>query len=317
MILHTKDAESNVIIAKSTKETENKETMEVNKIIKPEWFEKYAVIPFAIFREKGVSMAASGLYAWLFSHERDQEITMKFIAGHFKDGKDAISSKIKELESLGFLKREEVRINGRFAGYNYHLDLPNRSGKTVAENTVAVNPQQSNIHYNVQDNVQYNIQYKSNIPQNVLDAFPHFKNLFEDRYHPKSKHQEQKWIECLDKIQRIDGYDLREVYQVAQELRNDDFWKVNFLSLLKLRNRDKNGILYVDRFMAMKQSKKPKAYKMISNLIKFYLYKDPSGRELIGAKTLKSELDGLALKNKLGEDEYRNLHKYLSNVGNQ
>ena len=261
--------------------------MEVNKIIKPEWFEKYAVIPFAIFREKGVSMAASGLYAWLFSHERDQEITMKFIAGHFKDGKDAINSKIKELESLGFLKREEVRINGRFAGYNYHLDLPNHSGKTVAENTVAVNPPQSNIHYNIQDNVQYNIK-ESNIPQNVLDAFPHFKNLFEDRYHPKTKLQEQKWIECLDKIQRVDGYDLREVYQVAQDLRNDDFWKVNFLSLLKLRNRDKNGILYVDRFMAMKQSKKPKAYKMISNLIKFYLYKDPSGRGLIGAKTLKS-----------------------------
>ena len=316
MILHTKDALSNVIIAKSTKETENKETMEVNKIIKPEWFEKYAVIPFAIFREKGVSMAASGLYAWLFSHEKNQEITMKFIAGHFKDGKDAINSKIKELESLGFLKREEVRINGRFAGYNYHLDLPNHSGKAVAEKAVAVNPPQSNIHYNVQDNVQYNIQ-ESNIPQNVLDAFPHFKNLFEDRYHPKTKHQEQKWIECLDKIQRVDGYDLREVYQVAQDLRNDDFWKVNFLSLLKLRNRDKNGILYVDRFMAMKQSKKPKAYKMISNLIKFYLYKDPSGRELIGAKTLKSELDGLALKNKLGEDEYRNLHKYLSNVGNK
>ena len=315
MILHTADVRINVIIAKSTKETENRETMEVNKIIKPEWFEKYAVIPFEIFRKKGVSMAATGLYSWLFSHEKNQDITMQFIAGHFKDGKDAINSKIKELESLGFLKREEVRIGGRFAGYNFHLDLPNHSGKTVAEKTIAVNPPQSNIHYNIQDNVQYNIQ-ESNIPQNVLDAFPHFKNLFEDRHHPKTESQEKKWIECLDKIQRIDGYDLREVYQVAKDLRKDDFWKVNFLSLLKLRNRDKNGILYVDRFMAMKQSKKPKAYKMISNLIKFYLYKDPSGKELIGAKTLKSELDGLALKNKLGDNEYHNLHKYLSNVGN-
>ena len=312
MILHTADVRINVIIAKSTKETENRKTMEVNKIIKPEWFEKYAVIPFEIFRKKGVSMAATGLYSWLFSHEKNQDITMQFIAGHFKDGKDAINSKIKELESLGFLKREEVRIGGRFAGYNFHLDLPNHSGKTAAEKTIAVNPPQSNIHYNIQDNVQYNIQ-ESNIPQNVLDAFPHYVDLFDKKHQPRTNYQKNKWLECLEKIQRIDGYDLRELYQVVKRLREDQFWQTNFLSLLKLRNRDKNGILYVDRFMAMKSNEKPKAYKMIPNLIKFYTYKDPAGKQLIGAITKGAELDDFALAYKLGIEEYQNLFKYLQN----
>ena len=157
--------------------------MKINKIIKPDRFEKYTIIPFEIFRTKGISMAASGLYGWLFSHDKDQEMTMQFISGHFKDGRDAITSRIKELESLGFLNREEVRIDGRFAGYNYHLCLPSDKDSTITEKTesvktetekpVAANPKQSKIMYNniynnniqdnVQDNVQYNIQ-ESNIP---------------------------------------------------------------------------------------------------------------------------------------------------------
>lgn len=310
--------------------------MKINKVIKPDRFEKYTIIPFEIFRTKGISMAASGLYGWLFSHDKDQEMTMQFISGHFKDGRDAITSRIKELESLGFLNREEVRIDGRFAGYNYHLCLPSDKDSTITEKTesvktetekaVAANPKQSKIMYNniynnniqdnvqdnVQDDVQYNIQI-SNIPKNVLDAFPHYVDLFDKKHQPRTNHQKNKWLECLEKIQRIDGYDLRELYQVVKRLREDQFWQTNFLSLLKLRNRDKNGILYVDRFMAMKSNEKPKAYKMIPNLIKFYTYKDPAGKQLIGAITKGAELDDFAIAYKLGIEEYQNLLKYLQN----
>ena len=292
--------------------------MVVNRIYKPDHFDRFAVIPTDIFRKKGITMAASGLYCWLFSHDANQKMTMAFIQGHFKDGKDAITTKIKELESFGFLNREEVRENGKFSGYNFRLIVPTIAEKTVAGKTAAVNPHQSNIYnniqYHVQDNIQDNVQYhnkESNIPQSVKTALQHFIILFPKKYQPKTDAQKLKWANCLERIERIDGYDLRKVYEMVKKMREDQFWSGNFLSILKLRNKDKNGILWVDRFMDMQKSGKPQAFKMIPNLIKFYKYNDPAGKPMIGAITKGAELDDFALVYKLGTTEYENLKKYL------
>ena len=290
--------------------------MVVNRIYKPDHFDRFAVIPTDIFRKKGITMAASGLYCWLFSHDAKQKMTMAFIQGHFKDGKDAITSKIKELESLGFLKREEVRENGKFSGYNFRMIVPTIAEKTATGKTAAVNPHQSNIY--IQDHVQDNVQYhnkSNNIPQSVETALQHFILLFPKKYQPTTDAQKLKWAQCLERVERIDGYDLRKVYEMVKKMREDQFWSGNFLSLLKLRNKDKNGTLYIHRFMDMQKSNKPQAYKMIPNLIKFYQYKDPAGKPMIGAITKKSELDDFALVYKLGTQEYENLKKYLDGKG--
>ena len=67
--------------------------MKYNIIIKPSKFDRFTVIPNYILRDKGVSVGATGLYAWLFSHDSDQQITVEFISGHFKESKSAISKK--------------------------------------------------------------------------------------------------------------------------------------------------------------------------------------------------------------------------------
>ena len=306
--------------------------MQINKIYKPDHFDQYTIIPLAIFRQKGITMAASGLYAWLFSHDSNHDITMTYIGGHFKDGKDAINSRIKELETLGFLVRESVRENGKFAGYNFRMCVPSTiAEKTVAGKTAAGNPQQSNNIYNIYNNnikdniqdhvqtlVQDNVQYHNKtyiIPQTVKTALDHFILLFPKKYQPTTDAQKLKWAQCLERVERIDGYDLREVYKMAKKLREDQFWSGNFLSLLKLRNKDKNGILYIHRFMDGQKTDKPQAYKMIPNLIKFYKYNDPAGKPMIGAITKNAELDDFALVYKLGTTEYQNLKKYLDAKG--
>jgi predicted transcriptional regulator len=106
--------------------------MEYNKIYKPKKFERFTVVPNAIFRHKGISATATGLYCWLFSHDSKTEMTVSFICGHFKEGKDAINKRIKELIEAGFLVRVEVRKGGKFAGYNYHLN-DTAGGKTATE----------------------------------------------------------------------------------------------------------------------------------------------------------------------------------------
>lgn len=217
--------------------------MEFNKIYKPSKFEKFTIVPSFIFRHKGISIGATGLYCWMFSHSSKQQITIEFIADHFKEGRDTIRNRIKELIDNGFLIKENIRDKGKFVGINYYLNEKPFSKKPKTEKPEPVNSPQSNIIYN-----DINI-YISNISNNVLKSYVHFIELFPEKYRPKTQTQLKNWIHCLDKIERIDKYNLKQVYLACEYFRKHEFWKNNFYTILKLRNQDKNGIKFIHRFI--------------------------------------------------------------------
>jgi hypothetical protein len=306
--------------------------MEINKIYKPKKFDFFTIIPNNIFRHKGISASATGLYCWLFSHEAKTEMTVEFICGHFKDGKDAINNRIKELIESGFLVRKEMRNGGKFAGYNYYLnDKPtdtnkthrngkNRGGLTATVKPGPVNPQQSNtINTNVitnKRNTNVRSATKSKTPlynEKTIKAFPHFVDLFPIQYKPKGENQENKWLDCLDKLQRIDKYDLRDIYEVTKSLRSDEFWQTNFLSILKFRNLDKNGIKYIDRFMLNQKAKsKPVGHSKVKGLINYFIYNNPAdGTKELGAKTKAGQLFEFHIKQLMQTDEFNELKDYV------
>ena len=70
----------------------------------------------------------------------------------------------------------------------------------------------------------------------------------EDIVSKLTKQEANKWNDCIDKLIRIDKKQKKEIEEVVKWARNDDFWKRNFLSLLKLRKKDSNGIMYYDVF---------------------------------------------------------------------
>jgi predicted transcriptional regulator len=306
--------------------------MEINKIYKPKKFARFTIVPNAIFRYKDISASATGLYCWLFSHEDKTEMTVQFICGHFKDGKDAINKRLKELIDKGFLVRKELRNGGKFAGYNYYLnDKPidttkshrngkNRDGKTAAVKPGPVNPQQSNtINTNVitnKRNTKEETNTKSKTPtynEIVIKAFPHFVELFPIEYKPKGESQKKRWLDCLDKLQRIDKYDLRDVYEVTKSLRNDEFWQTNFLSILKFRNLDKNGIKYIDRFMINQKAKtKPVGFSKVKGIIEYFIYKSAAdGTKELGAKTKGGQLFEFHIKQLMHTNEFDELKNYV------
>ena len=249
--------------------------MEVNKIYKPQRFDNYTVIPSAIFRHQGISVGATGLYCWLFSHKSGFTITVQYIIGHFKEGKDSINARIKELVAVGFLVRKEVRQNGKFAGYNYFLnDTPTTvaektvTGKTAAENTVAVNPQQSNsIYNNIYNNNNSTIIDNNKVLLNkvkgkiekpkktfadfdppIQSCFLNIVELFPEETRPKTKDAKRKWVQIIDDLWRKDKHHPRKVYILTQRARQDNFWAQNYLSITKLRKRNKDDIKYIDLF---------------------------------------------------------------------
>jgi hypothetical protein len=70
-----------------------------------------------------ISWKAKGIYSYL-KMIQDVGLTCSIseLMGNAKDGKEAVQSGIKELETYGYLKRTPVQDeDGRFIGYDYHV----------------------------------------------------------------------------------------------------------------------------------------------------------------------------------------------------
>ncbi len=268
--------------------------MKFNVIIKPKKFDRFTVVPNYILRHKGISVGATGLYCWLFSHDANQKITVEFICGHFKENQTAIRNKINELIENNYLVRSRVYKDGKIIGMNYILKAENLN----SENLNKDNQAQSNTN---------NIYNNSNT--NIL---PHFIKLFPKKFQPKTESQIKKWNKILDQVQRLDGYDIRELYKIVKYIREHNFWKDQFLSLPKLRNLDKNGDKWVHRFDAIhKLENKPKCYNKIKNLVQYTIYKDIDNNDKLGAITKTAKLNEYNLSQILDEHEIDELKKYL------
>jgi len=62
---------------------------------------------------------------------------------------------------------------------------------------------------------------------------------------------QDKWLDCYDKLIRIDKYSEDDILSIVKEYRSDgNWWKDsgNFESLIKLRKKNKDGIKYIDLF---------------------------------------------------------------------
>jgi len=292
--------------------------MKLNRIIKPSKFDNFTIVPNAIFRHEGISQQATGLYCYLFSHKSDQVITINFITNHFKNGRDAVRSAISELESLGYLHREQLCQNGKIVAYNYILkDAPltekPSTGKPSPGKPSPDNPIQSNTITSISinnTNNNNNNKYICTKSENVEKAYTHFVQLFPERYRPKTPATIEKWKVCLDRIERIDGYDLRKVYEVCKQLRQDQFWSENFLSVLKLRNNDKNGIRYVDRFMERNALRtRPTALNKLKGVKDLVPYLE-DGVKMVKAYTNNGVIQDFNLRMNLTPAEYKEILEY-------
>ena len=100
-------------------------------------------------RNRKLSLKAKGLLSLMLSLPEDWDYTTKGLAHICKDGIDAISTALKELEQQGYLTRERVRLpSGRLGDIEYTiheqpvtLDIPPNSPKR--ENPRQVNPGQA------------------------------------------------------------------------------------------------------------------------------------------------------------------------------
>ena len=89
------------------------------------------------------------------------------------------------------------------------------------------------------------------IPAEIKKAAVIFANKFAGSLKGKIKMTNvvyNTWITTFLDLWRLDNRKVEEIFAVTRWARQNDFWAVNFLSATKLRNKNKEGIMYYDIF---------------------------------------------------------------------
>jgi hypothetical protein len=317
--------------------------MKTGLIKKPKDFTNFTVVPNPILRDKNLTMGAVGLYCFLFSHTSEFSISIEFIIGAFQDGKSAVKSKIKELETAGYLIRERVKGDkGLFIGYNYELVLEpadrlsdnGLSGRTVyvqPDNRPHTNRLQSNTNTNSTVNTkeiekERNTTAKAKKPSPakfsdlVENAFAPYLELFKgEKTLPKNESQKIVWKNTLAWFEKND-YDLREIYLAVKWARKDPFWSANVLSIPALKTA-RNGIRKIDNLMAkyriaIKQENKPKAMGYLKGVKEWFLKTNALGNVEVQALLYNGDVinEFLISQNvQFSSNDITEIYNYLKN----
>jgi len=98
-------------------------------------------------------------------------------------------------------------------------------------------------------NVNNNKNVKERIySDEILNFYNEIINLFPERTRPKNDSTRSKWLETVSKLQSIEKYSLLEIKKIIKFTRKHSCWAKNILSLNKLRNKNKEGTMYIDVF---------------------------------------------------------------------
>lgn len=81
--------------------------------------DKYTVIDNAVFMDNSISYKAKGLLCQMLSLPDGWQFSIEGLAALSSDGKASVSSALKELEEAGYLRREQIKEDGRYAGVDY------------------------------------------------------------------------------------------------------------------------------------------------------------------------------------------------------
>ena len=125
-----------------------------------------------------------------------------------------------------------------------------------------------NVNVNVND-INISSSTKNEFSQDVIKTFDYVIKFFEGTK-PSDEKQKVKWLDCIDKLNRIDGLSFRDICRIVKFAKEDAFWDKNFLSILKLRTKNKEGIFYWNVFKEKSEPQKQEPTNLNSSFYRVY-----------------------------------------------
>lgn len=175
---------------------------------------------------------------------------------------------LKELINIGFV---ETKLKGVPAKLHFKI-VENKILKFL-NTSIEKNQKQDLENFETNKNINNNNKLDNNKngklpfpepPKKNIEVFSNevnayynkILNFFPPQLHPNEK-QKTKWQDVLDKLNRIDGIPFETIEEIVKWAREDIFWSSNFLSLLKLRKTNKDGVKYIIVFNEGMNKNKP------------------------------------------------------------
>ena len=168
--------------------------MEVIRVIKNK---NYTTISNHLFKNKGISLKAKGLMAYLLSLPNDWNLSINGIVACSKEGRRSIGNTIKELISAGYIERNQIRDKGKFIGYDYFVfEQPKRpfaaTDKSFTDNSIQISKEV------IKERINKNTLSKSEKFKAEVFSYEYPKEMLTDFYsywsEPKSKtNKRMRW----------------------------------------------------------------------------------------------------------------------------
>lgn len=223
----------------------------------------FTQVPNELLNDIRISLKAKGVYAFMFSKPDNWNFTIGSMSKQLKEGRDGVATAINELKEFDWLDYSKLP-DGR-GEYIIHIttkinepntDIPNMGNNHNRETPLRDIPivgkavPFSNTDYNNNKDLSNNTDIKlhsknETFSANVNNCFLYILNLFPFHLHPKNIKEICAWKDTIEKLHRIDSIDLKLVYELTKQAREDEFWSKQFLSILKLRKKNKDGIPYI------------------------------------------------------------------------
>lgn len=90
-----------------------------------------------------------------------------------------------------------------------------------------------------------NAKKNTNFIPEVVECVKQCLEYFPEHLRPTSDSDKVNAYETIEKLHRIDGIPLEHIPNIVKWARGSEFWSKNFLSITKLRKKNKDGIKYI------------------------------------------------------------------------
>ena len=152
------------------------------KLIRVKKDNNFTTINNEFIFNKNLSLKAKGLLCHILALPNDWTLYVEEVVNWHKDGKAAIYSAFKELTANGYMKREQIRQNGKFKGYDYivfekpNLDYPNTE-KPNTENRTLLNTNNTKdlIKLNTNNSKTEGIEYPFELNVEAWESWKEFR----------------------------------------------------------------------------------------------------------------------------------------------
>lgn len=204
-----------------------------------------------------LTMEERGQYITLLCLQHQKgELTEKTIRLSVGSVSVCVLSKFSKLENGNYQNKrlkEEAEKRAAFTESRRNNGLkggrPKETKKPLAKS-------KDNHMVNHMGNEDENIDIINNTNEEVLNCYNNCLKYFSEELHPKKDTVKNKWLDTIDKLNRIDKIPFELIEEIVKRTREDAFWSKNFLSINKLRQKDKNDIPYITIFFNQFKPKK-------------------------------------------------------------